>query len=739
MKNGFPPGSGTHYLEAWWEDVANMDGKMRHVQFILGSAEEAWAWPIKPDSDYEWLETQESPEALEWVDKQNELSTHKLDSLPRTKSIQEKLVALSSTDVNRPTYSIAGNLFRLRKDSTNKHGILEVSEKQDDGSLGTWRVVLDVDKLGREEGRELEFFDFNFQSRAFGPDASRLLVLLSDGGSDLVELREIDTKAGKFIQDGFRTGPGRMAVTWLDIDHVLINHNLNGSPTTAAGWGTTSYIWKRGTDLKEAKAVKEIPATSSLALVSSVGPTNSGRALITCAVDYSTLLYSIVSLDGTVEELDLPKKQSMSLPPKTTSKHVMCVLAEKTTLCGREVPVGSVIAYNTTPNTPVDERTSIVYVPEPDEVNAHLFVDGIQASQTRVYLTMNKRQSERRLTLENDANEWKIIRSIETSIGSHAAVTSGDPYSDDTIVTESGLLSPSTTWLDRDGTQESLYTQPSVFDASAFQLSQKSTSSKDGTSIDYLVLWPKEPKHPQGKQPIMMIGYGAFGLSVPLSYLDMILGGISLVPWLESGGSLVIPFIRGGGERGEAWHQAARQEKRQNSYDDFIAVAETLVKDGMTSPKNISVCGGSNGGLLAAVMGTQRPDLFGAIVSDVPLTDMLRYPLMGMGAAWIYEYGDPKDAEMAKVLRAYSPFHNIRDGVQYPPFLVTVSTKDDRVGAGHARKIVAKLKDAGASDVFLYEDRTGGHAVSDPFKNATLMARRIAFLIEFLQSEGSSA
>ncbi|KAI8666689.1 Prolyl endopeptidase [Fusarium keratoplasticum] len=695
--------------------------------------------PIKPDSDYEWLETQESPEGLEWVDNQNELATRKLDSLPHTKSIQEKLVALSSTDVNRPSYWITGNLFRLRKDSTNKHGILEVSERHPDGSLGDWRLILDIDKLGREESRELEFFDFDFQSRAFGPDASRLLVLLSDGGSDLVELRELDTKQGKFVRDGFRTGLGRIAVTWLDIDHVLINHNLNGSPTTAAGWGTTSYIWKRGTDLKEAKAVKEISPTSALSLISSVGQTNSGRALITCAVDYSTLVYSIVSLDGTVEELDLPKKQSMSLPPKTTSKHVVAVLGEKATVCGREVPVGSVIAYNTVPDTPANERTSIVYVPEPDEVNAHLFVDGIQASKTRVYLTMNKRQSERRLTLENDAHEWRIIRSIETSIGSHAAATSGDPYSNETVVTESGLLSPSTTWLERGEAKESLYTQPSVFNADAFQLSQKSTTSKDDTSIDYLVLSPKEPKHPHGEQPIMMIGYGAFGLSVPLSYLDMILGGISLVPWLESGGSLVIPFIRGGGERGEAWHQAARQEKRQNSYDDFIAVAETLVKDGITTPKRIGVVGGSNGGLLAAVMGTQRPDLFGAIVSDVPLTDMLRYPLMGMGAAWIYEYGDPQNPEMAKVLRAYSPFHNIREGIQYPPFLVTVSTKDDRVGAGHARKLVARLKDAGASDVFLYEDRTGGHGVSDPFKNATLMARRVAFLIEFLQPTGSGA
>ncbi|KAF4981024.1 hypothetical protein FZEAL_3076 [Fusarium zealandicum] len=689
--------------------------------------------PVKPDTGYQWLESQEAPECLEWVDKQNELSTQQLDALPQTKTLQEKLASLSDTDVRRPSYWIAGNLFRLRKSSTNKQGILEVAERQPDGTFGEWRLVLDIDELGRKEDRELEFLEFNFQNRTFGPDASRILVLLSDGGSDLVELRELDVKQGKFVQDGFRTEPGRISIAWLDLDHVLINHTLNGTPTTTAGFGATSYIWKRGTDLKEAKLVNTAPGT--ICLISSMGPTHSGQALISCALDYSTFTHHLVSVDGTVQKLDIPQKQPLSLPVKSISTHVVVPLAEKTTVCGRELPVGAIIAYNTSPDVPASEKLSVVYVPEPDEVNAHLFIDGFHSSRSRAYLIMSKRDSERRLILEKADKDWKLVQSVPTKIGSHVGLTSGDPYSDDIILTESGLLSPSTTWLEStDGAQRSLYAQPSVFEDSAFQVQQKSTNSKDGTSVDYLILSPKEPKHKQGEQPVLMTGYGAFGISVMLSYLDMMLGGISLVPWFESGGSLVIPFIRGGGERGPEWHEAARQEKRQRSYDDFIAVAETLVRDGITIPKRIGVFGTSNGGLLAAVMGTQRPDLFGAIVSDVPLTDMMRYPHLGMGAAWIHEFGDPQEPEMAKVLQSYSPFHNVRQGVQYPPFLVTVSTKDDRVGAGHARKFVAKLKDAGASDVFLYEDRVGGHGVSDPFKNATLMSRRVAFLTEFLQS-----
>lgn len=219
---------------------------------------------------------------------------------------------------------------------------------------------------------------------------------------------------------------------------------------------------------------------------------------------------------------------------------------------------------------------------------------------------------------------------------------------------------------------------------------------------------------------------------MPFEYLSSAHGGITLVTWLENGGSLALPRIRGGGERGSAWHESAQREHRQRSYDDFIAVAERLIADTFTSAGRIGVFGLSNGGLPAAVMGTQRPDLFGAVVSDVPLTDMLRFPKMGMGFAWVEEYGDFEDPEMAKVLASYSPFHKVRDGVRYPPFLVTVSTKDDRVGAGHARKLVARLKDSGVDKSYLFEGKDGGHGVSDPFKKTELMSRRMSFFVNNL-------
>lgn len=298
---------------------------------------------------------------------------------------------------------------------------------------------------------------------------------------------------------------------------------------------------------------------------------------------------------------------------------------------------------------------------------------------------------------------------------------------------ESGLLCPTRIWFeDEGGSEKILYSQSPALDHNTFQVEQHTASSMDGTPIDYILLSPKRPAHDKGDNPLLMTGYGAFGISNSLDYLNPSLGGVSLVPWLNRGGSLAIPYIRGGGERGPAWHQAARQEKRQKSYDDFIAVTEKLVADGFTTPKRIGLFGLSNGGLLVSVLGTERPDLFHAVVSDVPLTDMLRFPHMGMGAAWIDEYGDPDDPYMAEILCSYSPFHNVREGTIYPPFLVTVSTKDDRVGPGHARKLVARLKEAGSTTAYLLEDREGGHGVSDVLKNTLLISRRMGFLMKYL-------
>jgi prolyl oligopeptidase len=376
-------------------------------------------------------------------------------------------------------------------------------------------------------------------------------------------------------------------------------------------------------------------------------------------------------------------------------------------------------------------RTSVVYVPEPGEAILDAVTGGISAGPSQVYFTVLKRTTERRVVMEYVDDEWKLCQTITTPIGASTKVKIADPYSDNIIVETSGLLVPKHVWLEnaRGSGKTSLYSQRAAFDHSSYAVETKVATSKDGTEIDYFILAPKQRR---GVFPVLMTGYGAFAVNFDLSYVGPALGGLSLALWLELGGALVVPWVRGGGERGEDWHQAALRENRQRSYDDFAAVAETLISDGLTTPQKLGVFGLSNGGLLAAVMGTQRADLFGAVVCDVPLTDMLRFPEMGMGSAWINEYGDPKVPKQARALQSYSPFHNVKPRVAYPPMLVTCSTLDDRVGVGHARKLVARLKEVESPKAFLYEETEGGHGLSDNLMNPALMARRLAFFIDNL-------
>ncbi|PKS05729.1 hypothetical protein jhhlp_007558 [Lomentospora prolificans] len=691
---------------------------------------------IKETSNWEWLEEQLSPKALEWVHKENNLTVDTLEALPNAEALRDKILELADTDVQSPDFWMAGQLFRLRKNATNQRGILERGERGPDGSVGQWQQVIDIEELGRAEDKEFEFYSFNFGSLVLGQDGSLLLVQLSNAGSDLIEIREVDVETGEVVADGFRsTRPGRTSAAWLDQDHILIIHALTGGPTNEIGWPTTAYIWERGTPLEEATPVHSALTTDSLYVAANCGAENGSRGLIKRYVDYSTIIHYLVSLDGTIEEVPLPTAVSITPPDVLTGRHLIVALAQASTVNGTELPPGTVLAYDIqATDEPAESRITIVHVPQENEFNPDLIVDGMRASHSRVYLTTTIEGNERRLVLEYDSPMWRLVRTTPTGEGLHAAVVASGRYTDDVVVSEGGYLQPAKFWLENvdNESQHTLHEQVAVFNSDDFVASRGVAESKDGTLIDYLLLAPAEPSHPDGELPVLVTGYGGFGITITTGYLNYFVGGVSIVPWFESGGALVITYIRGGGERGDAWHQSAVRENRQKSYDDFIAVAEKLVADGLTTPEHMGVFGASHGGLLASVMGTQRPDLFGAVVADVPITDMLRYHLMGAGAVWVDEYGHPDEPGMKPILRAYSPFHNIEEGVGYPAFFATISTTDDRVGAGHARKLIARLKEVGSTDAFFYEDRSGGHAVSDPFKNAALLARRMAFFIHYL-------
>lgn len=252
------------------------------------------------------------------------------------------------------------------------------------------------------------------------------------------------------------------------------------------------------------------------------------------------------------------------------------------------------------------------------------------------------------------------------------------------------------------GAPEKLKSLPGFFETEGLAVSQHEAKSKDGTRVPYFQVSAKAIKL-NGENPTVLYGYGGFEVSMTPSYS----AGIGEA-WLEKGGVWVVANIRGGGEFGPKWHQAALKANRNKAYEDFIAVAEDLIARRLTSTPHLGIMGGSNGGLLMGNMLTLRPDLFGAIVCQVPLLDMRRYHTLLAGASWMGEYGDPDKAEEWAFLQKYSPYHNVRKDVKYPRTLFTTSTRDDRVHPGHARKMVAKMKDQG-HDVLYYENIEGGH------------------------------
>jgi prolyl oligopeptidase len=672
--------------------------------------------------DLQWLEPPQSERALAWARAATQRSTEALQASPRYRPLLDELTALNGSAGQVASITLAGaQAVRLLKTAEQPKGLLQTAARQTTG-LGPWRTLLDVGALGRQEGKDFELY---WQSSAcLAPARTRCLLSLHEAGGDESELREFDLATGRFVEGGFRVAKSRSMATWVDADTLLLGHTLGDAPRTMTGWPAQAVLWRRGTPLAEAKPVLRLEPKHALFMPVDAGA--QGQAVVAQAIDYSTLALHRVTADGKVQALPLPPKLKLAFAANAT--HVFAQLAAPAERDGRTVPADSVVAVPLAGAGGFE----VVYAARPGEV-----VDTIgnfQITRDAVALPMRSGLTLRVDVARREADAWRTTNLIPAAPGVTPAVESGDAAGDAFVVMRNGFLVPPVQELVRTNGQRTLLeASPAAFDASALQVDLRQARSRDGQVIEYVVVGPRVRK--PGPVPTLMTGYGAFGISFTPAYFTTMMGGAyggpTLKLWFDRGGALVVPAIRGGGEQGAAWHQAAMREKRQTSYDDFHAVAQALIDSGYTARKHLGVFGLSNGGLLAAVAGTQRPDLYGAIVSDVPLADMLRFPEMGMGAGWINEYGDPKDPKAAAWLRAYSPVHAVKKGADYPAFLVSVATTDNRVGPGHARKLAHRLMDVGAPVHFLEPDG-GGHGVSDPLQRPDMMTKRATFLIDAL-------
>jgi len=683
--------------------------------------------PSSGDDPLLWLEDPHGAEALEWARAATSRTREALGASPGQAEIRKELDALLQAAPTEPDVHVLGrHAMRLLRDAGHPYGLLQVAPLDDAGQPGDWRTVLDVAELREREGIPFELQAYELDNACLAPDYDRCLLRLSPAGGDEVEVREFDITRNAFVEDGFRVPKSRAFAHWLDTDTVLVMHTLDGAPTTLPGWPASARVWKRGEPLSAARVVFEGQPGDALLNATVVGHGSGARAVITRAIDYSTFETWLVDADGERQQLPFPTDIKGFGLGVVMDRYIVVQLAADAEIEGRTYAAETLLAYDTAKTG--GDRISVVYQPGTEE-----FVDtafgGVVGTRRGLVLVADRHLAQRVVQIEAGEDGWQARDVFEAAPGDTISLR-GAGGRDGFVMALSGFLTPrSQVLVDGTGAQVQLARDPEIIDASGFTTELGSAVSKDGTSIDYFMLRPKHVV--PGEQPLLMTGYGAFGISFRPGYFDPSVGGPALKLWLDRGGALVIPAIRGGGERGAQWHESVIREKRQTSYDDFIAVVEHLIASGFTRPERIGIFGMSNGGLLTATLGTQRPDLFSAVVSDVPLTDLIRMRHMGMGAAWMNEYGNPDVPEQAAAMLAYSPYQNVREGTRYPPFLITISTEDNRVGPGHARKFAYRLGEVGAP-VFFYEDEEGGHGVSDALRNPELMALRMGFLIDRL-------
>ena len=680
-------------------------------------AQQAEIDPDSPDDfedPYIWLEDVEGEEALNWVEAQNEVSVGYLESLPPFDELYERNLEILNSDERIASPGLRGDhVFNFWRDATNTRGLWRRTTLEEYvAGDPDWEIILDLDALAEAEGE-----DWVWKGAAcLRPDYRVCALYLSRGGADAVVIREFDVEEKSFVEDGFVVSEAKSQLSWIDEDAVYIETDFGEGSLTDSGYPRTARIWRRGEPVSDAT---EIFAGERTDVAAGVYRSWDGDVHYDIAVRSPTFYTSmnyLVTDAGELRHIDIPEDARF----RGVFKGQMLVgLKSDWTVGGETYPQGSLIAADFANFLQGDRNFDVLYVPTE---NSALPGGGVMSTRDYLILTSLEDVVSRMFRYTLTDGEWAREEIGTEAFGSIRLVAASDT-SNAMFFSYENFLMPDTLYFSADGGAgtESLQSLPQFFDADGLTIEQRFATSSDGTSIPYFLVLPAGFEA-NGNTPTLLYGYGGFEISLTPGYSATVGHG-----WLARGGAYVIANIRGGGEYGPRWHQAALKENRQVAYDDFIAVAEDLIERGVTSPQHLGIRGGSNGGLLTGVMLTQRPDLWNAVVVRVPLLDMRRYNRLLAGASWMAEYGDPDTGDW-EFIREYSPYHNIRGDVDYPTVFFTTSTRDDRVHPGHARKMVARMTEMG-HELLYFENTVGGHAGAS---DNTQVARNEAMVYSYL-------
>ena len=681
-----------------------------------------------------WLEEVEGEEALAWVEGQNARSLAVLEAQPDYAAYLAAATEVATSAERIPYISVRdGVAYNFWQDETNVRGLWRRTPMESYRTdAPEWETVLDFDALAAAEEANWVFKGSNCHDPKDG-GSTLCMISLSNGGKDAVETREFDLETKSFVEGGFATPEAKQGAAWVDRDTLLIATDWggDGSTLTESGYPYVVKRWTRGTPLEEAE------------FLISGDRTDVGVWPFTLELEDGTVLQGAVEADTFFTSkywyfpTDGGAPVQWPIPPKSTPRDVydgklLVSLEQDWAPEGHDAfKAGDVIAF------PIQDFLDTGALPETVELVFHpsetQAVESVSVSKNALLISISDTVVGKVLRLDQGFPGW-IASELPLPGKGQAGLAFADKDEDVVLINYEGFLTPDSLleWDADTNETTSLKSLPAKFDTEGLVVEQKFATSTDGTKIPYFVVRAEDTVM-DGSTPTLLYGYGGFQVSLNPSYSATI-GRL----WLEQGGAYVLANIRGGGEFGPDWHQAGLKLNRQRIYDDFISVGEDIVASGLTSPEHLGIMGGSNGGLLMGVMLNQRPDLWNAVVVQVPLLDMMRYHMLLAGASWVDEYGSPDVPEEREFLLTISPYQNFDADKDYPtPFFVT-STKDDRVHPGHARKMAAKFEAAGLP-FYYYENTDGGHsAAANQVERARRSALEFTYLTMQLMTEGES-
>ncbi len=677
-----------------------------------------------PQDPYLWLEDVQGERALQWVRARNAESERVLQATPGFEATRDSLREVLDSREQIPYVSRRGDwLYNLWRDADNPRGLWRRTTLAEYRKAEpVWETVIDIDALGRAEGENWVWGG----AICLGPAYRRCLVSLSRGGADAQVVREFDTVAKRFVEGGFSLPEAKSTVDWIDADHLYVGTDFGPGSMTRSGYPRVIKRWTRGQPLAGATTVFEAGPDDVYAYASVDATPGYERTVFGRAVDFYRVHLSLLQGDK-LSEIDKPLDAKLAFHRDL----VMIELRSDWTLGDRIWPKGSLLVGDAAVYLKGDRHLTALFTPTPTRSLA-----GYTATRDAVLLDVLDNVASRVEEWTRPHSSWQR-RDVQAPYPGHLSVAAlYDPLLNDDALAEAYLLnaadflSPDSLQLGHTGSdvRELLKSRPRFFDATGMHVEQHFARSKDGTRVPYFVVWPRGAKT-DGDNPTLLYGYGGFEVSQTPFY-----SGLVGRAWTGRGGVFVLANVRGGGEFGPGWHQAAVKANKQRSFDDFEAVAEDLIATGVTRPARLGIEGGSNGGLLTGAVMLQRPELFNAVVCQVPLLDMRRYSKLLAGASWMAEYGDPDKPEEWAWLRRYSPYQNVEPGTKLPRVLFTTSTRDDRVHPGHARKMAARMLEQG-HDLLYWENTEGGHGgAADNRQRAQMVALEYTFLWQQLGS-----